>query len=487
MGQRWLEIAPSVVTTSVTDVQNRLEGIMDFRQEGIILKDVESKYFFNARNRGWYKVKPEYEDGLAETLDLIVVGAFFGDSARRRGLLGQSADLADNISQFLLAARKGSGAEGENVVTVCKVGTGYSMEQLREIRDRIRPHLRRYDPHRAPAWLGGWRGTARSKPDAIIDSPGHSFVMEVRAAEFIPSDDYELGHTLRFPRSVVPIRADKDWSDATTEEDLREFIRGGRNQLTLRRTRPKVEVRSDGEDTDEGAQQQNKRRRKGKGKGRGAFGSPGGPSRMPLRRGDSFGVLDGFREADTTHVPVASQLLKGAEVFVVNGDKEYSKADLESYVVRHGGRNVQNFIRGRTSLVVAASMSDLRARNLAKTAQVDIVVYRYLFQCESAGRMLPQKPRDLLSWSPESRERFAAAYDKWGDAYYVAADREELRETLSRIPEHDLEAVPEDIVNTLSQHPRLRQPGRADGEVLSWATAESEAAAVEGTHLRVAA
>ena len=144
----------------------------------------------------------------------------------------------------------------------------------------------------------------------------------------------------------------KDWCDAATEDELREFVRGGRSQLTLRRTRPKVEVRSDGEDTDEGAQQQSKRRRKGKGKGRGtAFGSPGGPSRLGLRRGNSFGVLDGFREADTTHVPVASQLLNGAEVFVVNGDKEYSKADLESYVVRHGGRNVQNFIRGRTSLV----------------------------------------------------------------------------------------------------------------------------------------
>lgn len=44
------------------------------------------------------------------------------------------------------------------------------------------------------------------------------------------------------------------------------------------------------------------------------------------RRGRSFGVLDGFRGADTAAVPVASQLLRGAEVFVLNGDAQYSKA-----------------------------------------------------------------------------------------------------------------------------------------------------------------
>merc|ERR1712232_955109 len=129
---------------------------------------------------------------------------------------------------------------------------------------------------------------------------------------------------------------------------------------------------------------------------------------------------------------------------------------------------------------VAASMSDLRARNLAKTAFVDIVMYRYLFKCEDAGRMLPPKPRDLLSISPESRDRYAAAYDKWGDAYYVAADREEVRETLSRIPKPDLDAVPEELVTTLSQHPRFRGIGRADGEVHSWTAAGSEFAAAEG-------
>lgn len=470
--ERWLEVAPQLVTGNFADVQNRLEGIMDFRQEGIILKEVDSKYFFNARKRGWYKVKPEYEEGLSETLDLLVIGAFFGDSSRRRAGNGLSTDLADNCSQFLLAAKKANGTEGEDVVTVARVGTGFNMVQLKEMRDRLRPHLRRYDQHRAPSWLGGWRGAGKSKPDALIDSPRHCFVMEVKAAEIIPSDDYELGHTLRFPRAVTPVRADKDWCDANTEEDLREFLRSGRGNLTSRKLKAKVEVESDGgEETDDGAQEKGgggKRRRKGSGKGgKGAVGAAPLRAGLGLRRGASFGVLDGFREADTTHVPVASQMLKGAEVFVINGDAQYSKGDLELYVVQHGGRCVQNYIRGRTSMVIAASMGDLRAKNLAKTAQVDIVKYAYLFHCENSGRVLPLRPKDLLVKGPETKERFAAAFDELGDAYYVpVASADELRETLAAIPRERAEAVPEEVVDALARHPRFAAPTAADGDFL---------------------
>ncbi|CAJ1327834.1 unnamed protein product [Effrenium voratum] len=385
--------------SSAEEAQRRLEGAIEARLEGLVVKDIASKYYFNARKRGWYKVKPEY-DGNSETVDLLVVGAYFGDSAKRRALHGHSTDLADHCSQFLLAALKSNSGEA-SVVTVARVGTGYSMDQLQEMRARLRPHLRRYDPHRVPGWMGGWRGGPKSKPDAVLDDPSKGFVMEVRAAEIVPSEEYEFGHTLRFPRAVKPIREDKEWSDANTEKDLREFLVDGARNALSKRGRAKVEVRSEGEDTDEAAGP-----------------SPAKARKVAIRRGRSFGVLEGFRPADTGQVPVASQLLKGAEVFVVNGDAQYSKADLEAYIVRHGGRNVQNFLRGRTSLVVAASLSDLRTQNLAKTAMVDIVLYTYLFECETGGKMLPLKPRHMLATSPETKAQLSYAFDQWGDAFY---------------------------------------------------------------------
>ncbi|CAE7799158.1 lig4, partial [Symbiodinium sp. CCMP2456] len=205
---RWLEVVPGVSMSTAGEVQKRLEGAIEARMEGLVIKDAASKYFFNARKRGWYKIKPEY-DGLSESLDLIVVGAYFGDSAKRRGGAGTSTDLADNCAQFLLAAKRHNSGPEASVVTVCKVGTGFSMEQLKEMRAKLRPNLKRYDPHRAPSWMGGWRGGPRSKPDAVIDSPANGFVMEVRAAEIVPTEEYEFGHTLRFPRAVKPMREDK--------------------------------------------------------------------------------------------------------------------------------------------------------------------------------------------------------------------------------------------------------------------------------------
>lgn len=442
-----LEVSTALVATSAADVQNRLEGAVDARQEGIVIKDAHSKYYFNARKCGWFKLKPEY-DGLSDTLDLLVIGAFFGDSQKRRAGGGESRDLADNVSQFLLAARKGSGAEGERVVTVCRVGSGYTMEQLNDIRNRLRPHLRRYDPRRAPQWLGSWRGTGKSKPDVILDSPAHGFVMEIRAAEIIPSDEFEFGHTLRFPRAAVPIREDKDWSDATTEEDLREFLQGGRGVLTSKRVRPKVEVRSDGEDTDEdaAAARPSKKRKSNIGAASGRLG---------FHRGPSFGVLDGFRETDTSNVPVYSQILRGAEIFVVGGDSKYTKADLEAYVVRHGGKCMQNYIKGRTSLVVGASMEDLRTRNLATTARIDIAKYEYLFQCETLGEIIKMRPTWLLNLSLESAENFAAAYDEHGDAYYEEVNVATLQEILQSMKPEKAEAVPDALVETMARHPRF--------------------------------
>eukprot|EP00929_Paragymnodinium_shiwhaense_P090125 TRINITY_DN50336_c0_g1_i1.p1 TRINITY_DN50336_c0_g1~~TRINITY_DN50336_c0_g1_i1.p1 ORF type:complete len:939 (-),score=205.44 TRINITY_DN50336_c0_g1_i1:140-2860(-) len=460
--ERWLEVAPSVPAGSAADVLNRLEGAMDFRQEGVILKDADAPYFFNARKRGWYKIKPEY-DGLSDTLDLLVIGAYFADSLKRRAGQGQSTDLVDNVSQFLLAALRGDGKDGELIVTVGRVGTGFSMKQLGEMRDRLRPHLRRYDPHRAPSWLGGWRGAGKAKPDVILDSPRHAFVMEIRAAEIVPTDEYEFGYTLRFPRAVQPIRADKDWNDANTEVDLKEYVRGGRNQLTSARVKPKVEVRSEGEETDEEAATGSAKRRKKDGDK---------AIRASFRRARSYGVLEGFREADTRNVPVATTVLKGAEVFVISGDAQYCKADLEAYVVRHGGRNVQNYIKGRTSLVVAASMADLRAQNLAKTAQVDIVKYQYLFQCVDAGRMLPQQPRHMLSSGPELQKRFSQAFDKWGDAFYEAATIEGLKEALEDIAERESTGISQDLVDALRRHPRFRPPPGSDGLPLPWLSSD---------------
>merc|ERR1711865_368034 len=117
---------------------------------------------------------------------------------------------------------------------------------------------------------------------------------------------------------------------------------------------------------------------------------------------------------------------------------------------------MQNYIRGRTSLVVAATMDDLRTRNLANTAKVDIANYNYLFQCETAGRLLKMRPTYLLAKSPETMEQFAAAFDEHGDAYYEEVTIDALRQILETRSVADRAAeVPEANIEVLATHPRF--------------------------------
>jgi DNA ligase-4 len=44
------------------------------REEGIIVKNLNSTYVPNERKNKWIKIKPEYFDGLGDDFDLLIVG-----------------------------------------------------------------------------------------------------------------------------------------------------------------------------------------------------------------------------------------------------------------------------------------------------------------------------------------------------------------------------------------------------------------------------
>jgi DNA ligase 4 len=44
------------------------------RGEGLVVKNLHSKYIPAGRNDDWIKIKPDYMDGMGETVDGVVVG-----------------------------------------------------------------------------------------------------------------------------------------------------------------------------------------------------------------------------------------------------------------------------------------------------------------------------------------------------------------------------------------------------------------------------
>jgi DNA ligase-4 len=61
-----------------------------------------------------------------------------------------------------------------------------------------------------PSYWRKWDPQAGEKPDLFVADPSQSFILEVKAAELLPTEKYPTGMSLRFPK-VNKIRYDKSW------------------------------------------------------------------------------------------------------------------------------------------------------------------------------------------------------------------------------------------------------------------------------------
>ncbi len=183
-----------------------LEAI-EFGAEGIMIKAVHQKSIYQAGNRGWLwiKYKRDYKSEMTDTVDLVVVGAFKG-----RGKRGKK------LSTLLMAA-----LDKENGVyrTVCKVGTGFTDEEL----DRMQGLLEKYRiESKHPLVISD------IEPDAWIEPV---LVAEIMGAEITLSPLHtcargaikkDVGISIRFPR-FIRWRDDKGPEDITTCKELVEM------------------------------------------------------------------------------------------------------------------------------------------------------------------------------------------------------------------------------------------------------------------------
>ncbi|HSG73812.1 MAG TPA: ATP-dependent DNA ligase, partial [Nitrosopumilaceae archaeon] len=110
------KIIPQKIVTNESDIEDFLENSINSGCEGLMLKDLQAPYRAGARGSNWLKLKREYRNELGDSLDLVVIGAFFG-KGRRTGKYGT----------LLLATYN----DDEDIFpSICKVGTGFTDENL---------------------------------------------------------------------------------------------------------------------------------------------------------------------------------------------------------------------------------------------------------------------------------------------------------------------------------------------------------------------
>lgn len=176
--------------------------------EGLVCKSPVSVYEMGARGWNWIKYKRDYRSEMSDTVDLVVVGAFYG-RGKRAGLYGA----------FLTAAYD---PKTDMFYTVCKVGSGFTDADLKKMYQMLEPY--RID-HRHP------RVSSRMEPDVWF-TPG--VVLEIIGAEITLSPLHtcclgavrpEVGLAIRFPRFTGRYRTDKSPEEATTVDELLEIYK----------------------------------------------------------------------------------------------------------------------------------------------------------------------------------------------------------------------------------------------------------------------
>jgi len=203
------KIIPQKIVTNENEIEDFLENSINSGCEGLMLKDLQARYRAGARGSNWLKLKREYRNELGDSLDLVVIGAFFG-KGRRTGKYGTLllATYDDNDDTF---------------PSICKVGTGFTDENLDQFyqilsnKVILKKNPRVNSEMEADVWL---------EPELVI---------EIVASEITLSPIHKTaqdkirkgnGLALRFPKFTGKIRFEKSPENASTDQEVISLYKG---------------------------------------------------------------------------------------------------------------------------------------------------------------------------------------------------------------------------------------------------------------------
>ena len=206
---KFAKLVPMVTVTADSEIEDFLENSINSGCEGLMLKSLEGQYRAGMRGSNWLKLKREYRNELGDSLDLVVIGAFFG-RGRRTGRYGT-----------LLVATYND--ENDTFSSICKVGTGFTDENLDQLYQIL-------------------SNKVTLKKNQKIDSEMESdvwfdpeLVIEVVASEITLSPIHKTatniirkgsGLALRFPKFTGKIRLEKSAEDASTDREIVALYQG---------------------------------------------------------------------------------------------------------------------------------------------------------------------------------------------------------------------------------------------------------------------
>ena len=191
------------------EIEEFLENSINAGCEGLMLKLLDAPYQAGSRGSYWLKLKREYRNELGDSLDLVVIGAFFG-RGRRTGKYGT----------LLLATYND---ERDTFPSICKVGTGFTDEDLDQLyqllsnKVSLKKNPRIESEMEADVWF---------EPELVIEIVASEITLSPIHKTAMDQVRKDSGLALRFPKFTGKIRMEKAVEDASTDQEVITLYKG---------------------------------------------------------------------------------------------------------------------------------------------------------------------------------------------------------------------------------------------------------------------
>ncbi|MGC8478805.1 MAG: ATP-dependent DNA ligase [Candidatus Micrarchaeia archaeon] len=214
-GSKTIRPSTRIITSSPKELDKFFEDSIEKGLEGIVAKDLESRYIAGARKFSWIKMKRSYMGKLSDTLDLVIVGYYLGRGSRSEFQFGGLLCAVYNKKRDMFE-------------TVSRIGTGFTEKQMSELKSLLEKSKVKNKPVRVDSLIvpDFWvepRYIVTVKADEITKSPTHTCGRGSKEKGGAGEED--VGYALRFPRVVgeEAVRKDKSVEEATTTQEVIEM------------------------------------------------------------------------------------------------------------------------------------------------------------------------------------------------------------------------------------------------------------------------
>ena len=179
------QLTKSIITKDVKEIEKFYQEAVKDRQEGLMLKVPNSVYTFGRHVGTMYKIK-----GVMESLDLVIIGATWGEGARAKWLTSYEIACKDPSTGIFLSCGN--------------ISTGLSEDEYKSMTKELKKII------------------ISEKGKIVNVKP--KIVLEVGYQNIQKSPHYESGFGLRFPR-FIRLREDKGPNGTDTLERVKSLYK----------------------------------------------------------------------------------------------------------------------------------------------------------------------------------------------------------------------------------------------------------------------